>query len=542
MELRGNLVDVVAREIYPAEVVIEGKTIVRVKRISGEFERYLIPGLLDAHIHIESSMLCPSRFAEVVVPKGTTSVIADPHEIANVLGIEGIEYMARDSGQTPLKVYLAAPSCVPATSFETSGAVLGPEEVDSVLQMDNVVALGEVMNFPGVVNRDKDVMQKIDAAKKRGKMVDGHAPMLSGDALKKYVEAGISTDHECTTLEEAREKAKLGMKIQIREGSASKNMKALLPLAKEYDCMLVSDDRHPEDLMYGHMDAILRKTVELGVDPVDALRMATVVPAEHYGLNSGAIQEGRSADIVALKSLDDFEVAEVLIDGKLVAKDGVSFFRPRPTKIRGTFSVGKIRPEDLAVQAGNRAEVSVRVIEAFSGQIFTKEKDAVLLCSSGFAQADVEHDVLHLAVVERYGHNNIGRGFVHGFGLKKGAMASSVAHDSHNIIVIGTSTNEMASAVNEVAKEGGIVAVEGSELSRLALPIAGLMSGEPVDIVAGKLSRLHEHAKQLGCKLEAPFMTLSFLSLLVIPELKLSDRGLFDSRSFSFVPVIKEDS
>jgi adenine deaminase len=330
------------------------------------------------------------------------------------------------------------------------------------------------------------------------------------------------------------------MTIQRREGSASRNLEALLPLSKEQDCMLVSDDRHPEDLMEGHMDATLRKAVELGADPVDAVRMATLVPARHYGLGSGVIREGLSADIVVMDDIERFQAREVFIDGVQAASDGVCLFGPKPLSTGSTFSLPEIGPESLEVRAAGQT-ATVRVIDAFGDQIFTREAFASLRAERGALQADPDQDVLHLAVVERYGHGNVGKGFVRGFGLKAGALASSVAHDSHNIITVGVDTVNMARAVNAVAEGGGIVAVDRDGMTRLPLPIAGLMSDEPADIVVGKLGRVHTHAKRLGCGFDSPFMTLSFLALLVIPELKLSDKGLFDSRSFGFVPVMKED-
>ena len=542
MKIEGNVVDVIKEEIYPAEVIIKGDKIAEVKKNKRKYENYLLPGFIDAHIHIESSMLCPSRFAECVVPHGTTSVITDPHEIANVLGIEGIKYMV--SARTPLRIFLTVPSCVPATPFETSGAVLDAEEIEKIMRWPQVVALGEVMNFVGVINEDEDVIEKINIAKRHGKKIDGHAPLLSGDALKKYIAHGISTDHECTTLKEAEEKAKLGMKIMIREGSASKNMEALIGLVnnEEYKekCFFVSDDRHPGDLIKGHMDEILRKAVALGVDPIKAIKMVSIVPSMHYGLDVGAIIPQKKADLVEVDDLKDFNVKRVFIDGALVARNKNALFSVAPKKIRKGFALKEITSEDLIIYSKEGKKAKVKVIDVIEDQIITKASSAILEVVDKKITSSIDKDVLKIAVVERYGHGNIGKGFIHGFSLREGAIASSVAHDSHNIVVVGTDDEYMAKAVNIVAQEGGLVVVNEKEITKVELPIAGLMSTEKAEVVCKKLKEAHKHAKAIGCALESPFMTLSFMALLVIPELKLSDKGLFDSKRFRFVEVIEE--
>ena len=525
--------DVYTEDIYPAEVTFD-RHIKSVQKLSEEQSLYILPGFIDSHIHVESSMLCPSRFAEAVIPHGTTCTISDPHEIANVLGIAGIDYMIQDTHT--LKIYYTAPSCVPATPFETSGGVITADDIDYLFRTGAAVALGEVMNFPGVVTGDKDILEKIAVAHKYGKPLDGHAPGLSGEDLQKYVEKGISTDHECISLEEAREKQELGMKIMIREGSASRNMRDLCGL--DYDnCFLVSDDLHAEDIIHGHIDALLRKAVSYGIDPVKAVRMVTINPAEHYRLNSGAVTPGKCADIVVVDNLSTFSVKKVFIDGKLAAENGHVLFSVNPAPLESTFSVGHKKPSDFAVRSVSDT-VTVRVIKIVEGQLYTKAGKAVLHCENGVVLSDIDHDILKLAVVERYGHNTIGTAFVTGFTLKEGALASSVAHDSHNIICVGTSDDTITEAVNTIISMKGGIAACGNEKRFLELPVAGLMSLEPVNTVAKTHEKVQEYAHELGCTLKNPFMQLSFLALLVIPELKLSDKGLFDSQTFKFTDVI----
>lgn len=531
MHLKGNLVNVFTEEIYPVEITFRER-IESITEISEELSTYILPGFIDAHIHLESSMLCPSRFAEAVIPHGTTCVVSDPHEIANVMGKEGIAYMIKDTGV--LKVHYTAPSCVPATPFETSGAVLKAEDLEELLD-HGLLGLGEVMNYPGVISGDEPVLKKIETAKRLKRHIDGHAPGLSGIDLQKYSGHGITTDHECTSLKEAEERQRLGMKIMIREGTASKNMRDLLGLNYER-CFLVSDDLHPTDIQKGHIDLLLRKAVSYGVDPFKAVKMVTLNPAEHYGLNTGIVPGG-AADIVVVDDLSHFSVKEVFIDGELVAKNGNPLFSVTPVEVKSTFEVGSKAPEDFGIRAESES-VRVRVITVVEGQIYTKAGEAALQCENGFVLPDIQQDILKLVVVERYGHNHVGRAFVKGFQLKGGALASSVAHDSHNIIAVGTSDAYIADSVNAVIDmSGGIVAC-GKKRVSLELPVAGLMSLEPVSVVSEKYERVEEYARDLGCALENSFMQLSFLALLVIPELKLSDKGLFDSQKFQFVDVI----
>ncbi|MBP1946389.1 adenine deaminase [Methanobacterium petrolearium] len=534
--IKGNLVNVFTEEIYPAEIEVKNGIITCLREIKGEYSGYILPGFIDSHIHIESSMLTPSRFAEAVVPHGTTAVVADPHEIANVMGVEGIKYMMKDAATTPLQVFFTASSCVPATPFETSGAILGPDEIDTLMDDDQVVALGEMMNFPGVIGNDPVVLEKIKIAQKHRKPVDGHAPLLSGKDLCDYIGAGISTDHECTQLEEAHEKKGLGMKIMIREGSSAHNLEELISVGGEF---LVSDDRDPEDLLNGHIDQILKKAVHLGMDPVDALRMVTLNPAEHYNLSCGGLKPGSPADMVLVDDLENFKVDKVWIKGKLVSQNGAPLFQVDPLLLKSTFRVKPKKASDFEVNSPHEEE-KVRVIDVIEGQLLTSETEAVLRVVDGHLQADTEKDILKIAVVERYGHDNVSNAFIRGFLLKNGAIASSVAHDSHNIIVVGTNCQDMAEAVNILSKNnGGIVVVSDGDCYSLKLPIAGLMSTESAEDVSSQLSQLHKIVKDIGCELASPFMTMSFMALLVIPKLKISDQGLFDVENFQFVDVIK---
>jgi adenine deaminase len=534
--IKGNVVNPFTEEIYPAEIKIRDGVIECVEQIEGKFNQYILPGFIDAHIHIESSMLTPSRFAETVIPHGTTSVVSDPHEIANVLGTRGIKYMIKDASSVPLNVFFTAPSCVPATPFETSGAVISAKEIDELLKDDEIVALGEMMNFPGVLADDPEVMAKITAAKMHKKPVDGHAPLLTGNELCRYIAAGISTDHECTVADEVIEKRKLGMKIMLRQGSSAKNLADLIGAGGDF---IVSDDKHPEDLLKGHVNLMLKEAVELGEDPIKAIKMVTLNPAAHYDLNAGLIMPGKAADIVIVEDLNNFNVKEVYISGKLVANDGNALFSVKPLKLESTFKINSKKPEDFEISSSKKEE-KVRVIDVIEGQLLTEESEAILPVVNGKIEPDMENDILKIAVLERYGHNRMANAFVHGFGLKKGAIASSVAHDSHNIIAVGTNAQDMANAVNKlVENNGGLVAVSNGNYHSLRLPIGGLMGTKSAEDVALKLENLHNALDDMGCKLASPFMTMSFLALLVIPKLKISDMGLFDVEKFDFVDVLK---
>ncbi len=535
--IKGNILNVFTGEIYPAEIKIESGIISCVNRIKGDFEGIIIPGLIDAHIHIESSMLTPAFFAQAVVPHGTVGVVADPHEIANVMGIEGIDYLIGDSSKVPLRFFYTAPSCVPATPFETSGATISHQKIEALMQKEEIVALGEMMNFPGVIHEDPEVLKKIEIAHKHNKPVDGHAPLLSGVDLCKYTSAGISTDHECSTLEEAREKKELGMKIMIREGSSAQNLESLWKVGGEF---LVTDDKDLEDLQKGHMDILIKKSIKLGMDPFKAIQMTTLNPANHYSLPMGAISPGRLADFIKVDTLENFNVQEVYIGGKLVARNGKALFKANSAPLKSSFHFKQKKPSDFNIFS-HGSKVRVRVIKVEDGQIITQESQADLAIKEGIIKPDIPSDVLKISLIERYGGNNMSNAFVKGFGIKEGALASSVAHDSHNIVVVGSHGDYMARGVELIRKNGGGLAAISKESEKLfKLPLAGLMTNQPLSTAIFQLKTLHDMVKDMGCILESPFMTMSFLALLVIPELKISDQGLFDGNKFQQVDVIKE--
>ncbi|MCX6814915.1 MAG: adenine deaminase [Candidatus Aenigmarchaeota archaeon] len=542
--VKGKIVDVISGKISDSLLSIENGKIISEKskpeKVYDFSGFYIVPGFIDAHVHIESSLMTPSFFAAAVLPHGTAAVVTDPHEIANVAGMEGIEFMMRDSETLPLKVYFTAPSCVPATNMETSGAALGAKEIAELMKNPRVVGLGEMMNFPGVLHGDSGVMEKIRAAKKSNKGIDGHCPGLRGKDLKKYITAGMQSDHECTSPEESREKLSLGMHIMIREGSAMKNLDTLLPIVNEktwQKCMFVSDDIHPETILKeGHIDRILRKAVSLGMDPVTALRMVTINPAKYFSLKDlGSLEKGKSATFVILRDLKSFEVVAFFIDGQLVFEKGKLLAKIQHEKPSGGNSV-RLKPflkKDLMIPASSPTEV--RVIK-----IPDERTTARLPSEACFLNPDLANDILPLAVLERHkATGNIGRGFVNGFSLKSGALASTVAHDSHNIICVGANYDDMVSAIDVLENAGGgLVAVKDRRtLAILELPVAGLMSGEPAEKISTKLDLLHSAARKLGCPLESPYMVLAFLALPVIPKLKLTDKGLVDVEAFRIVDV-----
>ena len=549
MHLRGQIIDIPNQRIFPGVIEIADGKIVAVREDQSVTDPgYLCPGFIDAHVHIESSMLTPTEFARIAVTHGTVGTVSDPHEIANVLGIEGVRYMQKLATQTPCKIHFGIPSCVPATNFETAGATLGPDSIEELCRDESLLYLSEMMNFPGVIHRDPEVMKKIAIAKQYGKRIDGHAPGLRGEDLKKYVSAGIETDHECFQIDEAREKLALGQKILIREGSAAKNFEELWPLLNEApeSCMLCSDDKHPDDLMEGHINQLCARAVAHGVPLFNVLRAACVNPVEHYGLRCGLLRPGDPADLIRLHDLVSFKVMETWIDGQLVARGGQSLLpRSKSPRVNHFHATAKVASDfalpapAVAMDPASSTPLRIRVIEALDGQIITGAGEAEALLRDGQIVANPGQDILKIAVVNRYKDAPPVVALVRGVGLKSGAIASSVAHDCHNIVAIGTSDEDLARVVNLlIQNEGGIAVVgDGGFEDVLPLPVAGLMSHGYAEDAATAYARLSQAAQALGSPLHAPYMTLSFLALLVIPALKLSDLGLFDGHKFAFVPV-----
>ena len=545
MDIKVNFVDFYNKKIYPALINFDEK-INFIKKIDEKCYNYIIPGLIESHIHIESSMLTPSRFAYAAITHGTTALVADPHEIANVLGIKGINYMREDATKTPLKIFFTAPSCVPATKYETSGATIDSEKISLLLQEKDIVALGEMMNFYGVIHKDPEVLKKIKYAQLYKKPIDGHCPRLKGEKLKKYIEAGITTDHECTTLNEAEEKLENGMKIMIKQGSYAKNIQNIYTLAnkKPEKCFLVSDDLETDDLLKGHMNLKLKEITNLGINPFDAIKMATLNPAKHYKLNVGLLKTGDPADFIIIDNLKDFNVLETYINGKLVAKNKKPLFELPETRIMNYFNIQPKNINDFKINTNNKeGTIKVNVIGIVENQIITKKLTETLRIENHEILPNLEKDIIRIVVAERYGHNNLALGFIKGFKLKEGAVASSVAHDSHNIISIGVNKKDITRAINTVIEmQGGLTIVRNDQvLIRLPLPIAGLMSDKPAQQVEKKLTRFYLILKALGCTLNSPLMILSFMSLPVVPEIKITDKGLFDVEKFNFINLTQEE-
>ncbi len=535
--IKGNIVDIISESIFPAEIIIENGKISDIIKLDTEQEKYILPGLIDAHIHIESSMLTPSDFAAKAVIHGTVATVSDPHEIANVLGIDGVKYMIDNGKKVPFKFYFGCPSCVPATGFETAGFELNSEQVKELLSLPEVLYLSETMNFPGVIYSDTEVMNKIHIAKEHNKPIDGHIPGISGEDLKKYIYAGITTDHECFTIEEAIEKIGLGMKILIREGSAAKNFDALAPLINSHNemVMLCSDDLHPNDLLNGHINLLVKKALEQGFDLFKVLKAAILNPILHYKLNVGLLQKGDSADFIVVDDLKKFKIEQTYIEGILAADNGKSFIANVSKPIVNNFNKDYVSPDDFKVEYKTEF---IKVIEAIDGQLITNSVQAKAKNQNGFIVSDIENDILKIAVIDRYNNGQPAIGFIKNFGLKKGAIATSVAHDSHNIIAVGTSDEAIAAAVNKVISyKGGMSVNEGISIDVLPLPIAGIISDANADITGLKYIEIEKKAKALGSQLRSPFMTLSFMALLVIPSLKLSDKGLFDGTKFQFTDL-----
>ena len=536
--LTGNLVDVHQKKIYPAEITVENERIVSITPMPQlQTPNYILPGFVDAHIHIESSMLIPSEFARLAVVHGTVATVSDPHEIANVCGTEGVLFMIQNGSTVPFKFNFGAPSCVPATTFETAGASLDSSAVEALLQRGDVLYLSEMMNFPGVLHGDDEVMKKIASAQRWGKPVDGHAPGLRGEAARQYINAGISTDHECFTAEEALDKLKQGMKIIIREGSAAKNFEALVHLLHHYPEMMMfcSDDKHPDSLVEGHINQLCARAVAKGIDVFNVLQAACVNPVEHYKLKVGLLRKNDFADFIVVKDLQRFEVLQTFVNGEQVAEGGRSLIGQRPlatSKPVNNFSCAKRKPDDFSVPFSG--EKSIPVIEALDGQLITNRLAAQPKVEEGKMVSDTENDILKIVVVNRYREAPVAKAFIKNFGLTKGAIASSVAHDSHNIVAVGADDESICKAVNLVIEQEGGVSCVGGEDMTVALPVGGLMSTGDGYRVAKDYAAIDAAAKALGSTLSAPFMTLSFMALLVIPHLKLSDLGLFDGDNFRF--------
>ncbi len=543
--LRVNRVDLLTRQIMAGEIVwAHGR--ITAWQASGPLNPalpYLLPGFIDAHVHIESSMLPPSEFARIALRHGTVATISDPHEIANVLGVDGVRWMLDNAALVPFHFLFGAPSCVPATGFETAGAQLDAEAVGQLLDTPGVGYLSEVMNVPGVLAGDVDLQAKIAAAQARGRPVDGHAPGLSGPGVAAYAASGITTDHECTNLVEAKAKLRSGMRILLREGSAARDFAALHPLISEYPglVMFCTDDFHPDDLQSGHINRLVARAVAAGHDVFDVLEAACMVPQRHYGLNLGSLQEGDAFNAVLVSDLTQFAVQATWIDGRLLAEGGRSLLPFLPVRPINRFAAEAMDTAALSLRVGLPDGVyPCRVIEAADGELLTREGRAEVCCRAGYLQPDPADDLLLLAVVNRYHPAPPALALVRGFGLQRGAMASSVAHDSHNLIAVGCDAVVLAEVLNAlVATQGGLALSDGEMVQTLPLPIAGLMSASDGDTVAASYAALTSAAREmLGSPMRAPFMTLAFMALLVIPELKLCDRGLFDGRSFGFVETL----
>lgn len=540
--VKGNYVNIKSKTINEAAIFVEDGKIVSVEIYGNENKTlpYILPGFIDSHVHVESSMLVPSEFARLAVVHGTVATVSDPHEIANVCGIQGVEFMIANGREVNFKFNFGAPSCVPATIFETAGAALNSQEVKMLLGKPEVKYLSEMMNFPGVLTGDDEVMKKIAAAKKLNKPVDGHAPGLRGEDAKKYIEAGISTDHECFTKEEALDKLKYGMKIIIREGSAAKNFEALIDLLNDYpnDIMFCSDDKHPDSLAEGHINKLCERAVAKGIDTFKVLQAACINPVEHYKLDVGLLNEDDEADFILVKDLISFHVIQTYINGELVAAGGHTKLRSVPVKPINNFSIDKISENDLKIAAGefSLTDDKIPVIEALDGQLITNKLLMKPMQVNNELVSDVENDILKIVVVNRYSKAPVAKAFIKNMGLKSGAIASSVAHDSHNIVAVGCDDKSLTKAINLIIEaKGGVSCVDNAGNEKIvALPVAGLMSADDGYKVAATYTEIDKMAKTMGSNLSAPFMTLSFMALLVIPHIKLSDKGLFNGDSFSF--------
>ena len=533
----GKIIDVIDRVIFSGVITVKNGMIQSIEKAEGVDDQYILPGFIDGHIHIESSMLVPSEFARLASVHGTVAAVSDPHEIANVLGIKGVEFMVENASTVPFKFYFGAPACVPATPFETAGAQIDSSDLETLFQKKDILYLSEMMNIPGVLNDDPNELNKIALARKYGKRIDGHAPELCGDAAEKYVNSGITTDHECVTLEEAREKISYGGTIQIREGSAAKNLDDLMPLIDEFPekVMFCSDDRHPDDLVESHIGDLVIRAKNLGYDLFNILQAACVNPVTHYGLNVGLLQTGDPADFIIIDNLDEMNILSTYVNGVKIADINGPLLSTQTVEKVNVFNAVKKSMGDFEVPA---CKDQMRVIDVIDGQLITKSSLVTPKIEDGCAVQDIDRDLLKIAVINRYQNEKPAIAFIRNFGLKSGAIASSVAHDSHNIVAVGATDVDLCNAVNLVIRHrGGVCAVNGGDELIIPLPIAGIMSDGDGYKVAKQYAELDQFAKQIGSTLNAPFMTLSFMALLVIPELKLSDQGLFDGKSFKFTPL-----
>ena len=537
MVLQGNIVDIIGKRIYKGEICVEKGVITQINAANHAVENYILPGFIDAHIHIESSMLVPSEFAKIAVLHGTVATVSDPHEIANVLGVKGVEFMIENGKKVPLKFNFGAPACVPATSFESAGALIDAEDIKKMMENPDIKYLAEMMNYPGVLFDDPEVLAKLQHAKNNHKPIDGHAPGLRGEEVSKYIAAGISTDHECYSYDEALEKLQKGMKIIIREGSAAKNFEALIDLVPIHfeKMMFCSDDKHPDDLLLGHINQLCERAVAKGIDIFKVLQVACVNPVKHYGLDVGLLQKGDPADFIVIDDLEKFKVLATYINGVLVAKNGTSFVKNVPFDVLNNFNTDEKKISDF--QYPSTAQ-RIRVIEALDGELVTHQIEANSLIKKGNLVSNTSTDVLKMTVVNRYKNEKPAIAFIKNFGLKEGAIASSVGHDSHNIIAVGVSDEALCKAVNLIIEnKGGVCAVTDSEEKIVPLPVAGIMSDKSAQEIGVAYATLDAMAKKMGSTLRAPYMTLSFMALLVIPALKLSDKGLFDGNSFTWTSL-----
>jgi adenine deaminase len=540
--ISGQFVDIQQQKIYPAIIKVQDGRILSIKEIMNTellSSNYILPGFIDSHVHIESSMLVPSEFARLAVVHGTVATISDPHEIANVCGLEGVEFMIENGKTVPFKFHFGAPSCVPATIFETAGAVIDADQVSTLLKSDDIFYLSEMMNFPGVLSGDKEVMKKIRASHTTGKPVDGHAPGLRGQQAADYAAAGISTDHECFIHEEALEKLQCGMKILIREGSAAKNFEALIGLLNDYPdrIMFCSDDKHPDSLVDGHINQLCARAVAKGIDIFKILKAACVNPVLHYNMKVGLLREADPADFIIVKDLIHFETVQTYINGNLVAENGKTLISSPKSEIINNFSCAKkdVTDFEIPVTTGN-SQLNIPVIEALDGQLITNKLLLEPKTENGFMISDTERDLLKIVVVNRYNNAPIAKSFIKNIGLKQGAIASSVAHDSHNIVAVGVDDESICKAINMIIDhKGGVSLIKDNLEMIVPLPVGGLMSNEDGYKVAEQYSMIDKAAKEAGSILGSPFMTLSFMALLVIPHLKLSDKGLFDGDTFEFI-------